>query len=382
MVLGRVDLLDGVASHLETLVVQLHRAGHDVKLFTGPVSFSQGWAQREDSIRRHTAVWERGSFASGSEYRQWLRGVLARHPVDVLHLHGLRLVPSTKIAVRWRVPVVATAHPSRTSTPDPSLARRRLLRAGRFAYRALLPDRAIAVSTEMGEWFNRVMQVPQDRIRVICHGCDSDYYTRPSSRARAEARRAVGLPDDAAVAVLVGRLDAGKRHETAVRALARLAGEGRNVALLIAGPGDVQAHVDALQRSEDPDRRLLVRWVANAEDIRPVYAAGNFILHPSEREAFALVVAEAMLCGLIPLRTPTGGARDQIQNGVTGFTFATGDDASLSDHLRWLLDHPTEMATIGMTARRVAVERFGAAAMAERTGAVYRELAGNASRAV
>ena len=380
MVLSRVDLNDGVASHLDTLVTELDRAGHDVVLMSGPVSYpvpnSPVWEQREASLRKATRAWERGSFASVRGCAQWLRGAIARNPVDVLHLHGMRLVPAVRLAAGWRLPMAAMAHPSRTSTPDPSPAKRRLLQLATPIYRKLLPERALAGSTEIAEWYANVMRFPAERIRMVYYGCDTRQFTVPSPQDRAAARASLGLLPSTFACVMVGRFDPGKRHDTAVRALARLAREGRDVALVIAGTGDCEDHVASLRRAADPEATLQLRCVNNVDDVRSIYAAGDAIVHPSEREAFALVVAEAMLCGMVPLRTSTGGARDQIQEGVTGFVFDVGDDVRLADRLRWLLDHPAERAAMGRAAATHAAGRFAAGAMARNAMQVYRELIG------
>jgi glycosyltransferase involved in cell wall biosynthesis len=380
MVLSRVDLNDGVASHLDTLVTELDRAGHDVVLMSGPVSYpvpnSPVWEQREASLRKATRAWERGSFSSTRACAKWLRGAIARNPVDVLHLHGMRLVPAVRLAAGWSLPMAAMAHPSRTSTPDPSSAKQRLLRLATPIYRKILPERALAGSTEIAEWYANVMQFPADRIRMVYYGCDTHQFTVPSPDDRAAARASLGLLPSTLVCVMVGRFDPGKRHETAVKALARLASEGRDVALVIAGSGDCEGHVASLRRAADPEAKLQLRCLNNVDNVRAVYAAGDAIVHPSEREAFALVVAEAMLCGLVPLRTSTGGARDQIHEGVTGFVFDVGDDVRLADRLRWLLDHPAERGAMGRAAATHAAGRFAADAMVRNATQAYRELIG------
>jgi glycosyltransferase involved in cell wall biosynthesis len=378
MVLSRVDLNDGVASHVDTLTANLAAAGHEVVMFTGPVSGPESWRHRERAILGHTVAWERTDrFGPMRETAAWLRDAVRRQPVDLLHVHGLRPIPIVRWAFRWHLPVVATAHPSRTSTPDPKPLRAAVLRLARPLYRPFLPDRVIGVSSEMGRWFVNVMGVAPSRVRVVLHGCDTSAFSPINPAERAEARRDLNIPDEALACAIVGRFDDGKRHETAVAAFAKLKAEGRDAVLILAGSGNPESHVARLRRLADPAGTVDVRCLIDLASVRAVYAACDVILLPSEREAFALVVAEGMLCGLVPVRTPTGGAADQIEPGVTGLIFPIGDAAALADHLRWLIDHPDARAAMGRAAARRAADRFGAGAMAERTAAVYRELTGD-----
>jgi glycosyltransferase involved in cell wall biosynthesis len=375
MVLRRLDLNDGVASHLDTLCRELNRLGHQVVLLTGPVSQSGDWRFREDSLMENTIAWERTPELSfRTTPANWLGTMARRHGVTLLHIHGLRLLPSVRRALEWRLPIVATAHPSRTSTPDPGPAKLQALRLMRPLFRLFLPERVIAVSTEMANWFRRVAQVHPGQIRLVYHGCDRSVFFPPQLQERAQARAALGIADETFACVIVGRFDPGKRHETAVRALSQLADEGRNVSLLLVGSGDPVTHVRHLQEVADPQKRLDIRCKTNVTQLRSIYIACDALLLPSEREAFGLVVAEAMLCGLVPLRTPTGGARDQIRDGETGFLFEIGDDAKLADRLRWLLDHPAQRVFMGQAARSRALERFCSDVMAEKTVSVYQEL--------
>ena len=39
---------------------------------------------------------------------------------------------------------------------------------------------------------------------------------------------------------------------------------------------------------------------------------------PSRQEGFAVAIIEAMLCGVVPIRTPAAGAAEQIDDGTNG----------------------------------------------------------------
>ena len=83
------------------------------------------------------------------------------------------------------------------------------------------------------------------------------------------------------------------------------------------GIGDAELEIKALVSSEELDRGIFrfLGYIDRAQ--HAMWAADVFVL-PSRVEGFALVIAEAMATGLVPIRTPSGGALDQIVEGETG----------------------------------------------------------------
>ena len=54
-------------------------------------------------------------------------------------------------------------------------------------------------------------------------------------------------------------------------------------------------------------------------DSRHVLWASDVCVLPSRQEGFAVAIIEAMLCGVVPIRTPAAGAAEQIDDGTNGF---------------------------------------------------------------
>jgi glycosyltransferase involved in cell wall biosynthesis len=94
---------------------------------------------------------------------------------------------------------------------------------------------------------------------------------------------------------------------------------------------------------------------------------------PSLNESFGIVVIEAMLCGIVPVRTPTGGALDQIEDGHTGFIVPLDDDKSLANRLEQLFQDSDLRLRMSRGALAVARERFTATVMIRHTLEVYEE---------
>ncbi len=94
------------------------------------------------------------------------------------------------------------------------------------------------------------------------------------------------------------------------------------------------------------------------------YPLASVFVFPSLLEGLALVLLEAMACGLPVIATAASGATELIDDGVEGWLIPSGDRDALAAKLAWCYEHPDELAAMGRAARRKA-EQF--------TWARYRE---------
>ena len=84
------------------------------------------------------------------------------------------------------------------------------------------------------------------------------------------------------------------------------------------------------------------------------YNSANLLIFPSLAEGMALVLLEAMACGLPIIATPNSGACDIITNGVEGFIIPIRDREALKEKIEWCYRHPQELAQMGQAARQKA----------------------------
>ena len=234
-----------------------------------------------------------------------------------------------------------------------------------------LGDRVIATSTLLAGQAVGRLGVPRPRVRLVPHGIPLP--PPPAGEDRARARQASGISPSTFVCCSVARLDPVKRHDVTIAAVARLVAEGRDVVLHLAGSGDGTTTRHVRRLAVDHGVADRVRLLGYVDASLPLAYADAKVL-ASDLEGFATAVVEAMACGVVPVRTPTEGASDQITDGVDGLLFPIGDDAALADRLRFLMDNPDERRRMGKAAAETARAKFSAEVMAEKTIAVYREL--------
>jgi glycosyltransferase involved in cell wall biosynthesis len=292
---------------------------------------------------------------------------------DVLHLHSFSLFPyAWMMRALTGTPILSTIH----FNLDPHRAGVRALGALNALVR-VVPDGLIALSREQEEQFQTMLHAPADRIFRVPHGIDATHFRPPTRTERTAARATFGLASDARAVALIGRLDALKGHDVLIRAMGHLRDRGLTGTVLLAGTGAGEPEIRRLVEAEGLTSSVQFLGFA---DSREVLWASDVSVLPSRREAFGLVPVESMLCGVVPIRTPTSGARDQIIDGKTGFITPFDDAEALADRLGLLLADPARRAHMSAAALDRARAHFTADAMITRTLAVYAGLAGRPNR--
>jgi glycosyltransferase involved in cell wall biosynthesis len=185
------------------------------------------------------------------------------------------------------------------------------------------------------------------------------------TRARAEARSALGLPADGALLVAVGNLYPVKDHATLLRAAARL--DGARVA--IAGRGGEEANLRRLAEELGLAPRLHLLGVR--DDVERVLAAADVFVQCSRSEGLPLSLLEAMAASRPVVVTRVGGMPDAVLDGEAGCVVPPGDPAALAAAIAQLLADRDRAAALGRAARARAEAEFSVEAMLERYRALY-----------
>jgi glycosyltransferase involved in cell wall biosynthesis len=298
-----------------------------------------------------------------------LKRVLSEWTPSVIHVHSLSLSPFfLPLRPFTRAPVVATAH------AEPDRARTDVFVAGLLT--RLLPrylgDHFVAVSQTMKTAYADAFNVSASRTRVIPHGLDTTHFRPPSPAERDAARSFFGLAAEDRVVCLVGRLDPVKGHSVLFDALRRLSDDGLRVTALCAGEGGAFAdRITAQATTAGVQDRVLFPGFC---DPRTVYWASDVSVCPSHHEAFALVVVEAMLSGLVPIRTPAGGASEQIQDGQNGFLIPFNDPEALAGRMADLFRDDALRSRMAAAATTSARHSFGVAQSLDQLTAFYEDV--------
>ncbi|MEU9983279.1 glycosyltransferase [Streptomyces sp. NPDC050856] len=233
---------------------------------------------------------------------------LIRHGgYDVVHTHLYRACVYGRLAARLAGTrtVIATEH----SLGAAQIEGRPLSPGARALYLATerLGTATVAVSGTVARRLTG-WGVPPARIRMVPNGIDVARFAHDPEAGRA-ARRRLGLAPDDVVVGGVGRLAAGKRFDTLIRAVAGLPG----TRLLLVGEGEARgrlARVAAECRVADR-----VVWAGAVDEGLPaLLSAMDVFVSPSADEAFGLAIVEALAAGL-PVRYAACPALEDLPPG-------------------------------------------------------------------
>jgi glycosyltransferase involved in cell wall biosynthesis len=184
---------------------------------------------------------------------------------------------------------------------------------------------------------------PASRVRVVPHGIPLDRFVPASGETRAHARRELGVPKQAGLVVFHGRFDLRqKRLDVLLDGWRRAGLEGWW--LLLVGDGVGRSELERL-RQGIPSTLPLPGW---QEDVRPVLAAADLFVLPTEAEAPGAAMIEGMACGLAGAASATPLYERMRPAGVE---LVPNDGQAWADALRRLAHDPAGRAERGARAR-------------------------------
>jgi glycosyltransferase involved in cell wall biosynthesis len=170
----------------------------------------------------------------------------------------------------------------------------------------------------------------EGRIEIIPNGIELDRFRQPSIRIE---RAHLGIPDDAVVAIFVGRMSGEKAVERLLRLYQHIAREESRSRLLLVGGGpeldDYRALTDELGMAE----RVVFTGVVAYEKIPAYLKLSDFFVSASVSEVHPLTFIEAAAAGIPSLGIRSPGVIDILEDGVTGLI---AEDNDLSFGLRFL----------------------------------------------
>lgn len=167
---------------------------------------------------------------------------------------------------------------------------------------------------------------------------------------RAAARQQFGLAEDRRRILFCGRLslemERVKRVDLLIDAFVRIAPRRHEWDLVVLGGGPLQTQYE--QRTPTPLRDR-VKFLGHCSDqslVSAVQRCCDVLALPGDREAWGLVVNEAMAAGMtVVISRIVGCADDLVRDGVSGFAIPPGDVGKLAEALERATD-PSRLSSL------------------------------------
>lgn len=187
------------------------------------------------------------------------------------------------------------------------------------------------------------------KIRVVQNGVSVARFARDTQGA-ARVRHELGVPPEAPVVMLVAAHRPEKRHDRFVSLVERLHEEGTRAWGLMVGGGPALDQTAALAKTSPASQWL--RVTGPMADMPAAYSAADVVLLVSDNvETFPLCFLEAQACEVPVVGMDTGGVRETLIEGQTGFVVEQGDLGAMAAVTATLLSDRELRQTMGVAGR-------------------------------
>jgi glycosyltransferase involved in cell wall biosynthesis len=235
----------------------------------------------------------------------------------------------------------------------------------RIRYRGRTHRAIVALSSTEAALLRREYGRVRAPITVIGNGVDLERFRPPSLDERRSVRVSLGLADDAFVVLFIGNEFDRKGLPIVIDAMGATPPD---VTLLVVG-GSTDMIAGARSHATRAGVADRVAFVGTQADVRPYLNASDAFTLLSAYEASALVLLEALACGLPVIATPVGVVPDVV-DGRNG-RIQTANAEATAEHIMQL--RAGDLSQQRHAARESAL-RYGWHDVAERYLAVLRDL--------
>ena len=233
-------------------------------------------------------------------------------------------------------------------------------------------DATVAVSRAVASQLVERDSVPEESIRVIWNGVDTEQFRPPRGRrVDVEIRRELGLQQEGTLLIgSVGRLSPEKGLGTLLESVARLERGSRTVHVALVGDGPERGTLE--QQASQLRLTERVHFLGARDDIATLLPTFDVFALPSQHEALPYALVEAMAAGRASVASEVGGV-PEILDSSRGRLVPPSDVPALTSALEQLLDDDLR-DRLGRAARRYAEEHLSVEAMTRQYEELYSSL--------
>jgi len=307
--------------------------------------------------------------------RRHLAAFLRQRDFDIVHSHcSFGGIIGNVVAHRLGHHVIYTQHGFYVHAGLNRLVRAAALQVEKIG---LAPaDHVICVSRAEQQLARKLVRSPADRfVHVPGAGIDTAQFQFDDQERlirRQKVREGLSISMDETVLLTVSRLTHDKGYREMIEAARMLHCAGHQFTFLAAGSGkDEEAIRRHIGRAEMHGVFRLLGW---RDDVADLYCAADVFVFASHREGLPIAPIEAMASGLPVVLSDIPGCREEVEDGVSGLIFATGNVKELAECLAKVIDEPRLRARLAQAGHEQA-RVFDLENVLDRQVRLYREIA-------
>jgi glycosyltransferase involved in cell wall biosynthesis len=211
----------------------------------------------------------------------------------------------------------------------------------------------------------------EDKIVVRYLGVDTQRFA-PDPAARAQLAREYNVGPDELIVSTVSYLRPFKNPHVLVEMCQELASRGVSARLFVAGDGDMLPSLRELSKQLGVEDRI--HWLGNVPDPKSLLQASDVFVLASVGEAFGLVLAEAMACGVPIVGSRHGSLLEVVSEGETGLLATPLDAKAFADAIEILARDVEGRRKMGRQAVEHVRAKFTVEKAVEETIRIYESL--------
>jgi len=260
---------------------------------------------------------------------------------DVLHAnYWMSGLSGHRLKHELNIPLIMTFHTLervKANHFEPESEARALEEAALFR----CADGVLASCQVEADQFVQFYDADPSRVHIVPLGVDHAFF---APGYRPQARRALGIDNDAKMLLFVGRIQALKGVDLALETLIELRRRGENALLSIVGGPSGPEGREMFARLHDRVREAgvidYVNFVAPQchQLLSSFMRCADVTLVPSRSESFGLVALESLSCGTPVLASAVGGLTTLVEPGVTGDLLQSRSPRDWADAVQQITD--------------------------------------------
>ena len=364
--------LGGAQGYVATLAKAAQDAGMDVAVAAGRAGDANGMLFKElADMRVHTLPLTHITRNIGllSEWRtlQELVRLLASEQPAVLHLNSSKMGLLGAIAGRYvginRIVFTAHGWPYKE-------ARSFLWKLVAWIGSWLTVQLAhVTIVVSQQDHVRAPVLFFRDRIHLVHNGMGEFPLL---SRTEARSALSSGNPEMLAAShwlLMNAELHPNKGVDVAIRALAELRPQHKDIALVVCGTGDAAELVARLAQHLHIEKQVF--FLGYVPHARQYLAAADIYLMPSHKEGLPLALLEAGIAALPVVASRVGGIPEVVIDEESGLLVPRADTHALAGAIHRLLQNPEEGSRMGAALRDRIQQVFSEDQMVSATFALY-----------
>jgi N-acetyl-alpha-D-glucosaminyl L-malate synthase BshA len=235
-----------------------------------------------------------------------------------------------------------------------------------FRITKFVMDSSCAV-TAVSDWLNRETQREFNLAKPV-HTIYNFLNQKRNGRGGECIDRGRLAEPDECIVMHVSNFRPVKRVTDVVRAFKKIA-DKIPAKLVMVGEGPERMSALGVARQLGIADRVVM--LGNYRHIESLIEHADLVFQPSEHESFGLVAMEAMAAEVPVLGTDSGGVREVVDHGATGYLTEVGDIDRMAEYALKILTDPAKASSMGKKGREAVINRFDRDRIVDQYEALY-----------